>query len=293
MNTALGEQDMAFGGGSCREAIVGYLNWAVELRNSTMTDQVRRDLDRALSDLENLAGWTSYDMLLHTSAQRFYLRSIHSAKQAGDPARVAWGLVKLGRVHWQAGHYGDALHMIQLATGPAREANSMRLTASIWQSEAMVFARQGNFRETETALSRTADDYSRAEPDPPAWLALTLDEAELHGIAATVYSDLAGHDPAYIHQAIDSANTAMRLRGNSPSRAFLVDRAKLALNAYRDGDTDHANRFTNELLAAASQVSSQRLRTTLLRPLAVEAAARDDSTAADLAQRLDTVVTAV
>lgn len=34
MIAALSEQDMALGGGSCREAIVGYLNWAVELRKS-------------------------------------------------------------------------------------------------------------------------------------------------------------------------------------------------------------------------------------------------------------------
>ena len=291
MTTALNQQDMALGGGSCREAIVGYLNWAVELRKSTMTDDVRRELDRALADLENLAGWTSYDMLLHNSAQRFYLRSVYSAKQANDPARVAWGLSKLGMVHWQAGHYGDAMHMIRLATGPAEEAGSMRLAASIWQKEAMVFARIGNLRETAFALNRAIDDYSRAEPDPPAWLALTLNEAELHGTTATAYTDLANSDPALADRAIESAKAALRFRADESHyrRALIVECTKLALNAYRSGETDLANQTTSQVIDALPQVSSRRLANRL-QPLAIEAATHD-STATDLAHQLSSLST--
>ncbi len=290
MTMALGEQDMAFGGGSCREAIVGYLNWAVELRKSTMTDDVRRELDRALSDLENLAGWTSYDMLLHSSAQRFYLRSVYSAKQADDPARVALALNRLGVVHWQAGHYGDALHMFQLATRPAKEAGSMRLTACTWQHDAMVYARMGNVRETETALSRAAEDFSHAESDPAAWIALVMDEAELHDAAALAYTDLARQDQAYTHRAVDEATSAIQLRDPTRTRAVLLKRTTLALNAYRGGETDLANRTTSQVLAALPEVSSRRVANRL-RPLAIEAATHD-STAADLAHQLSVTVTA-
>ncbi|MGH8572320.1 MAG: transcriptional regulator, partial [Gammaproteobacteria bacterium] len=51
MTDALARQDLAFGGGACREAIAGYLNWATGLRHASMTDQVRRELNAALAHL--------------------------------------------------------------------------------------------------------------------------------------------------------------------------------------------------------------------------------------------------
>ena len=289
MTAALDARRTVSGGGSCREAVVGYLNWAVELRRSTMTDEVRRELNRALADLESLAGHSSYDMMLHSSAQRFHLRSVHSATQADDPARVAHALDRLGQVHWEFGHYGDALHMFQLATRPARDANSTRLAAAIWQHEAMVYARQGDIREAETALNRAADDHALAEPDPPTWLALTYPEGEDHGTAALVYSDLARSTVSCAQQAVDHVVNSIRLTDPDHSQRLLLRQGVLALNAYRSGETELANQTSEQVLAALPQVSSRRLANRL-QPLAIEAATHD-STAAELAHRLTTLTT--
>ncbi|MGH3722325.1 MAG: helix-turn-helix domain-containing protein [Pseudonocardiaceae bacterium] len=54
-------QDKALGGGSCRDAVFGHLNWAQQLRGASASDEVRRALEAALSRLEQLAGWTSYE----------------------------------------------------------------------------------------------------------------------------------------------------------------------------------------------------------------------------------------
>ena len=152
----------------------------------------------------------------------------------------------------------------------------------------MVFGRMGNLRETENALNRAMDDYSNAEPDPPAWLARTLDEAELHGTTATAYTDLAARDRALTGRALESVTAALRLRAGESHRvrALQVDRSKLALNSYRVGDTDLANDTTSKVLAAIPEISSHRFATRL-RPLAAEAATHD-STAADLARQLNT-----
>jgi len=76
MTRSLMAQDKAFGGGSCRDAVLGQLNWALQLRAASSSDDVRRSLEAALARLESLADWTSRDLCLPRSAQRRHLRSL-------------------------------------------------------------------------------------------------------------------------------------------------------------------------------------------------------------------------
>lgn len=285
LTRALQAQDMAFGGGSCRDAIVGYLNWAVELRRSTMTEQVRRGLDRKLAELEGLAGWSSYDLALHESAEQFYLRSLHSATQAGEPALAANALERLGRIYLQDGQYGDAKHTFALAMLPAQQASSARMVANLQLNQARVHARQGDIQRAEEALRGARHEFSRAEADPASWLANVLDEAELHAMTSDAYSYLAEHNRSFADRAIEEMATAMRLRDPRRTRAALFDRTSLALNSYRTGDTDRANTVASELLSSVPQISSRRLLTRLS-PLAKEAADQHDSTASDIAHQI-------
>ena len=290
MTAALDRQDLAFGGGSCREAIIGYLNWAARLRDARMTDDVRRALDTALAHLEELAGWASYDLLLFDSAEHFYLRSLPSARLADYPFMAAKALARLGKIYLDDGQHGDALRMFQLATVPAREAGSSRMTAYLHLHDALVHARQGNAKAVTTSIRRAEDDYADAETDGPARQTRFLNDAGLHGHASLAYADLAEHDVAAAEVAVERETTALQqMASRTEIRNLLMHQTTLALNAYRTGDTTLANRTASQVVEALAEVSSHRLLARL-RPLATEAATHD-STAADLAHRLATLTT--
>ena len=289
MTAALDRQDLAFGGGACREAIVGYLNWATGLRHATMTDDVRRALDTALAHLEELAGWASYDMLLLDSAEHFYLRALHSARLADYPFMAAKALARLGELYVEDGQYGDAARVFQLATIPAREALSARMTAFLHVNDALIHARRGDAKAVDSAIGRAQDDYANADHDQPGRQTRFFIETTLYNRISVAYSQFAEHDPTYAAHAVEAAATAARLSNHSEVRCLLDDLIPLALNSYRAGDTDLANDRTSQILAALPQISSRRL-TARLRPLAIEAATHD-STATDLARQIDGAIT--
>jgi transcriptional regulator with XRE-family HTH domain len=286
MTAALDRQDLAFGGGACREAIVGYLNWATGLRDTAMTDEVRLALDTALAHLEELAGWTSYDLLLLDSAEHFYLRALHSARLAEYPFMAAKALARLAEIYAVEGQYGDAMRMAQLATIPAREAGSARMSAFLHLLDAGVYARLGDAKATGTAVSRARDDYANADDAAPARQTRFLIDSTFNHYISMAHSRLAEHDPAYAAHAIEAASTAAGLTPTGEIRSWLVDATPLALNAYRAGDTALANQTTSRIVAALPQVSSRRVLARL-RPLTAEATTHD-STATDLAHQLDT-----
>src|SRR5262249_2265003 len=66
---AMRNLDYQFGGGACRDAVVAQLSWAQRLLSASGHEVVRRRLFRALSDLQNLAGWTTFDVGLLDSAR--------------------------------------------------------------------------------------------------------------------------------------------------------------------------------------------------------------------------------
>ncbi|MGH4020245.1 MAG: hypothetical protein ACRDT0_13615 [Pseudonocardiaceae bacterium] len=124
MTRALMAQDKAMGGGSCRDAVLGHLTWAQQLCGAAASDTVQRGLHAALARLESLAGWTSADLCLPLSAQRCYLRSLESARLAGQPLLAAHALGRLGELYLQAGHIREALQIVSLGVIPAQEAAS-------------------------------------------------------------------------------------------------------------------------------------------------------------------------
>jgi tetratricopeptide (TPR) repeat protein len=284
MTTALDRQDLAFGGGSCREAIIGYLNWAAQLRSATMTDQVRRALNTALAHLEELAGWASYDLLLLDSAEHFYLRALHSAQLADYPFMAAKSLARLGKIYLDDGQYGEALRMFSLATIPAREAGSARMTAYLHLQDALVYACQGNTKAVQGSINRALTDYANADQNQPPRMTRFLADDTLYHEIAWAYTDLADHDSTQAAPAVEAATTALQRAPENETRSTLLCQTPLALNAYRTGDTDLANKLTSQILTALPDVSSRRL-TTRLRALTTEAATHD-STATDLAHQL-------
>lgn len=295
MTRSLMAQDKAFGGGSCRDAVFGHLNWVRQLRKASASDEIRRTLEAALARLESLAGWTSADLCLPLSAQRCYLRSLQTAKRAEVPVYAAHALAGLGRLYLQAGPFREASELAQLGALPAQNGASPGMLAKLALNEAQAQAGLGNVEEVQHALRRAEAYWARAQDTPDEWVASTgvrSDHSELSADRASAYSLLAEHDPRFAEAAVTDMTEALNLRDPSRARALLSARITLATNQYRCDETDLATTMTEQVLAALDQVSSRHTGRKLI-TLGTEIRQRTtDSTALELAHRISTSVAA-
>ncbi|MGH3937650.1 MAG: helix-turn-helix domain-containing protein [Pseudonocardiaceae bacterium] len=290
MTRALMAQDKAMGGGSCRDAVLGHLRWALQLRNATASDPVRAALNAELARLQNLAGWTSADLCLPLSAQRCYLRSLESARLAGEPLLAAHALGNLGDLYLQAEHFREALQIFQFGPIPAQDASSPGMLAGLALDEAWAYAGLGNVDEMHRALRHAGEHYDRAQQSPDEWVSTAVlpDDSDLPAGRANAYSQLASHHPRFAENAVIEMTEALTLRDPTRARALLWGRITLATNQYRYGETGLANTTTELVLASVSQISSRRTIRDLTDMGAAIRRHTTDSTALDLAHRIHT-----
>lgn len=293
MTRVLMARDKALGGGSCRDAVLGYLSWAERLQGATASDSVRQSLDAVLARLQSLAGWTSMDLCLPASAARCYLRSLESAQLAEEPLLAAHALESLGDLHLLAGDYRESVQLCRLGAIPAQDAASPGMLAGLAFSEARAYAGLGNVEEVQRTLRRAEDEYARLQEQADQWVvgvAVLPDCSELPAGRANAYSRLATHERRFAENAVIDMTEALTLRDASRTRAMLWGRITLATNQYRCGETDLANNSTEQVLANIGQVNSRR---TVRDMVALGTEIRrhtTDSTALDLSRRITTEV---
>jgi hypothetical protein len=97
--------DYQFGGGACRDAVVAQLSWAQRLLGASGTEEVRQRLFRAMSDLQNLAGWTNFDVGLLDSSHNYFATALEFAKQSGDSGLMSNCHRVHDADHVQLGHH--------------------------------------------------------------------------------------------------------------------------------------------------------------------------------------------
>ncbi|MGH4001135.1 MAG: hypothetical protein ACRDTJ_27165 [Pseudonocardiaceae bacterium] len=274
----------------------GYLNWAQQLRKASASDDVRWALEAALARLESLAGWTSADLCLPRSAQRCYLRSLESARRAEEPVLAAHALGNLGGLYLQVGHFSAALELCRLGALPVQDAASPGMLAGLAFDEAWAHAGLGlgNVDKVQRALRRAEEHYARAQEAPDEWVgtAVLPDHSDLPADRANAYSQLASHDQRFAENAVIDMTEALTLRDPGRARAMLWGHMTLATNQYRCGETDLANASTGQILTSIGQVSSRRTTRDLI-TLGTEIRQHTtDSTALDLAHRINAEVAA-
>jgi hypothetical protein len=146
--------DNEFGSGMRRKAVVGQLNEAAELlRGPFQDDRVARRLFSAVADLAQLAGWMSYDLQLHATAQRYFLLGMHLAKDAGDRPQVGRMLYCLARQMIDLQRYREALDLAQTGVYAIRRSSTPKTMALLHVIEARAHAGMG---QTGTVPERSA-----------------------------------------------------------------------------------------------------------------------------------------
>lgn len=76
--------DAQCGGGLRRKAVVGQLHEVTDLLQENHPAPVMRRLFKVAAELAELAGWMSYDIGLHPTAQKYFVLALHAAKEGGD-----------------------------------------------------------------------------------------------------------------------------------------------------------------------------------------------------------------
>jgi transcriptional regulator with XRE-family HTH domain len=256
--------DNEFGSGMCRKAVIGQLNEASALLEGPFRDeQTGRRLFSAVTDLVQLAGWMSYDLQMHATAQRYYMLGLRMAREAGDRAQVARLLYCLSRQMVELGRQRDALELAQLGLYTIRRSPAPKPAALLHLIAARAYACMGEARECNRSLDIAQHIFSRAGADTdPAWCAF-FDEGELRGLLGVTLRDLAladdDHAPEHAAVARPWIELAISQRPTGYLRSKVLDMDGLAVVWLLLGEAEEATTMIISALSLADGVASSRV----------------------------------
>jgi transcriptional regulator with XRE-family HTH domain len=285
---ALRGLDSGHGGGACREAVVAQTRWVHQLLHADAVDDVRHRLVLASADLDNLAGWTSFDVGLHSAARGYFARALTQARRAGNASLVANVLYRAGRLHLHQGLAREALRFFQLGKIAAAESGCGTTVALLTANQAWAYAVLGDRLQTVRALGRAADELGAGAGPVEPWVSF-FGPADLEALAGMAWLELSAREPARLTDARQSLAASVAGRGSGTTRSLAFELTALAVASLQDGDADAGAALGHQAVDAAERVHSARVLDRLA-PLARAAAASGRSEGRALAQRVAAVV---
>lgn len=251
--------DYRFGGGACRDAVVAQTAWAQQLLAADHTDEVGARLRVAVADMHNLAGWTSFDVGLYSSARRHFARALELARSADDASLLANVLYRMGRLHLHRGWLRDALRFFQLAQISAQDCGCELTVSMLCANEAWTYALLGDAAQALKSMGRSQDEFARADrAETKAWVRF-FGGADLNASAGMVHVSLPGASSGQLDAGISYLRDSLRQRGQDMTRSRIFELTALAVASVRAGDTDCAVRVGNEAVGLAATVRSVRI----------------------------------
>lgn len=260
--------DRQHGGKLPRKVTVSLLNETSHLlNNATYTEKVGRCMLAAMADLAMIAGWTTFDVGLHATAQRYFVLGLHAAKQADDQLLGAEILACMARQMFDLNRPQDALDLIQLALYGVRKQATPAIQSMLHANEAWAFGELGQAHFCQRAVGLAEDFFTHAQLDAnPNWLRY-YNAAELAAVTGDAYRSLVSHDPTYASHAATSLKQA--LDNFSPdrvlSRAFHINGL---VSAYLlQDEIEQANTIADQAIELTQPLTSTRInqRMTTLR----------------------------
>ncbi|MFF9480190.1 regulator [Streptomyces sp. NPDC014733] len=247
--------DHAYGGGHARQALVRYLEHEAEpMLRGTYGEATGRKLFAAAADLTRLAGWTSYDIVAHGLAQRYFVQALRLAQAAGDRAYGSYVLVTMSRQAVYLGHGREAVQLARVAQQGVGAAAPPAVLALLHAAEARGHGLMGEVRACTAALSRSerALEVARPGDETPHW-ARFFDEAQLADELAHCHRDLRQFRAAAQH-----AERSLELRAPGFARSRLFCRVVLATSRLALGELEQACSLGAEAALQAADMRSVR-----------------------------------
>jgi transcriptional regulator with XRE-family HTH domain/tetratricopeptide (TPR) repeat protein len=264
--------DYQYGGGTCRDAVVAQLSWAQRLVGASGKEEVRQRLFRALGDLQNLAGWASFDVGLLDSSLSHFATALECAKQSGDSGLMSNIMNRLGRIYLHQQEPSDALKWFQLGQIAAQDSGSEYSVALMCGYEAVAYAMIGDNAQAYKLLQRSGDELARAKANSsevPPWTTCYNIEAMI----GLTYHELAAVDTRHASTAISALDKAVNNTSDAYARGRAFNLTAQATCHLMQGDVDLGIQIGQKALLAASEMKSKRV-TDKLEPLQIEAARR-------------------
>ncbi|MFJ6213183.1 hypothetical protein ACIQGZ_07620 [Streptomyces sp. NPDC092296] len=287
--------DAQNGGGLRRKAVVGQLHEVTDLLQETYPADTTRRLFRLTAELAHLAGWMSYDVGMHPSAQKYYVLALHAAKEAGDRPFGALILSDMSRqmIHLNRGE--DALELIHLAQYGSRDTATPRTTALLHAMEARAYANLGEVNRCHRAARLAEDTFGdvRADDTDPDWISF-FSEAELNAENAHSFRDLAYHStrsPMYASMAAPVMERAVDLFSADAThrRSYAFNLIGMSSVHLLQGEPEAAADMANQAVDIAKRVRSERLNTRIRKT--TDAALRQYASVSDVQQLSDRITT--
>lgn len=286
MFRALDYQD---GGGACRDAVIAQVGWGQQLLSAASAEEVGRRLQLAVADLHNLAGWTSFDVGLHTSANQHFLRALELARHVNDSSLVANVLYRLGRLQLHKGQALNALKLFQLGQIAAQDSGCELTVAMLCVNEAVAYAVLDDSKQALKSVGRAQDEFARAVPETaPTWVRF-FGAAELDALSGLAYAALARTRAECRVEAISALNRSLAARGAEMDRSRAFEMSALATVHLLAGDIDHGAVIGRAAVDMAVRIRSIRISDRLT-PLYAEARKHPrHADSRDLAERITTL----
>jgi hypothetical protein len=268
--------DYQFGGGECRDPIVAQLSWAQRLLGASGTEKVRLRLFRALGDLHNLAGWTTFDMGLLDSSRSHFATALELTKRSGDSSLMSNIMYRIGRVYLDHGEANDALKWFQLGQIAAVDSGSELAVAVLRGNEAWAYAMLGNDGQAMKLLGRSQDALAKANlNEAPDW-ARFYNDTDMLAMIGTVHNELSDYDPQHASIAISALERATARYDETMNRSQTLALTMLATVHLREDHVDHGVQVGHRALRTACSVKSKRV-SDRMKPLEIEATRRSNN----------------
>lgn len=255
---ALRAADYQFGSGACLDAIIGHLHHAQQFLGMQMSEQVSRQMYRALADLHNLAGWTCFDAGQYRAARGYFSRALEQAQHVGEPSLVANILYRMGRLHLHRDMPAEALRFLQLGQIAAQDSGCQLTVALLCANEGWAYAVAGDVARSRQSLGRAEDEFARADPNrAPAWIGF-FQEADLDALTGVACAALPSTAATY-DEATTRLRRAVAVRGQQMSRSQAFELTALATAHIMGGDADEGITVAHRAIHAATTLRSTRV----------------------------------
>ncbi|MCA6093356.1 hypothetical protein LE181_14430 [Streptomyces sp. SCA3-4] len=261
--------DAQCGGGLRRKAVVGQLHEVTDLLQEPQPEDISRRLFHVAAELAQLAGWMSYDIGLHPTAQKYFVLALHAAKEAGSRPLGSYILSSMSRQMIHLGRPDDALELIHLGQYGSRETATPRTQAMLYAMEARAYANMGQPAKVKRAVSMAEDCFGDCGPGDgdPDWIRF-FSEAELNAENAHSFRDLAyvaGRSPTYASLARPKMERAVELfaQDNEHQRSYALNLIGMATVHLLEREPEESTVLAGKALRIAKQVRSERVNNRL------------------------------
>ncbi|KIF06057.1 NsdA [Streptomyces sp. RSD-27] len=284
--------DAQCGGGLRRKAVVGQLHEVTDLLQENHPAPAMKRLFKVAAELAELAGWMSYDIGLHPTAQKYFVLALHAAKEAGDKPLGSYILSNMSRQMIHLGRPEDALELVHLAQYGSRDCAGPRTQAMLYAMEARAYANMGQPSRCKRAVRMAEDTFGDVglggEPEPD-WIGF-FSEAELNGENSHSYRDLAyvaGRSPTYASLAEPVMEKAVELfaKDEVHQRSYALNLIGMATVHLLQREPEQATVLVDQALDVARKVRSERVNTRLRKT--VDTAAREYGDVAEVVRLTD------